>query len=155
VPVLQLSQFKDRTGWLMLTGDHGLELWNYDQTSPKDVLQTAYEGIACAVSEKEQLFAIADRRGVIHLISEEDQGQQGVLQTDSDLVTDLCFVPASHLLAAAYRSGAVRLWDTRELNVVKEYRYGVSPATSLLASRDTRHLIAAMQDGNVNIWKLP
>lgn len=155
VPVLQLSQFKERAGWLMLTGDHGLELWNYDQTSPKDVLQTAYEGIACAVSEKERLFAIADRRGLIHLISEENQGQRGVLQADSDLVTDLCFVPASYLLAAAYRSGAVRLWDTRELNVVKEYRYGVSPATSLLASRDTRHLIAAMQDGNVNIWKLP
>ncbi|EDL57476.1 serine/threonine protein kinase [Gimesia maris DSM 8797] len=156
VPILHLSQLKEGARCLLVTGAHALELWDYAQsTSPEEFLQTAYEGIDCAVSDEHQLIAIADRRGLIHLLSQSDHSQVSVLESHSDLVTDLCFVPSSRLLAAAYRSGVVRLWDTRQFKMIKEYRNDPSPVTAIQASADARHVIAASLNGNVSIWKLP
>ncbi|WP_417385747.1 protein kinase domain-containing protein [Gimesia sp.] len=156
VPILHLTRVADSARCLLVTGAHALEIWDFDQSKPpEDFLQTAFEGIDCAVSEENKLMAIADRRGLIHLLSQDDHSTVSVLKSDTDLVTDLCFVPSSHLLAAAYSSGTVRLWDTKQFKVMNEFRYDHSPVTALKASADTRHIIAASLDGNVNIWKLP
>ncbi|MFH1303313.1 MAG: protein kinase [Planctomycetota bacterium] len=156
VPVLHLSQLKEGARCLLVTGAHALEFWDYAQSAPpEEFMSTAFEGIDCAVSAENQLIAIADRRGLIHLLSQNDHSQVSVLESDSDLVTDLCFVPSSRLLAAAYRSGAVRLWDTRQFKVIKEYRNDQSPVTAIQASADARNVIAAALNGNVSIWKLP
>ncbi|MCH9775333.1 MAG: protein kinase [Planctomycetes bacterium] len=155
-PIQRLTRFDQSPLSLLMTGTNQIELWDYEKPSQaKEFIQTGFTGVDSAISADNNLIAVASRTGQIHLFSRNNKSQIGLLESDYDIVNDLCFIPNKNLLAAGYQSGVVRLWDFRQSKMVKEYTSTNSPVMALNVSPNVRHVTAASLNGNINIWKLP
>ena len=115
--------------------------------------------VACVIHQTSDTSRLELRSINGHLIA--------VTET-SPLVTCVCFSSAPegtsiNVVAGALSSGVIRLWNTWNLNPVRDIVAncgdvgvaGVAPFVNLAFSDDSQYLLAARNDGSVVVWESP
>ncbi len=67
-------------------------------------------------------------------------------------VTTLVFHPSDKFLATGHDEGTVRLWNVKNLQCLREYRFHQEPISALSFSSDGNYLTSAAEDKLIALW---
>lgn len=132
-----------------LSMDGTLKLWDLRPLALKKTTVTGYGATCLAGSSDGKLLALGMDSGEIKILSQADLTTQRGMSTENDGVTDVLFTGPS-IVAAGYRSGAIRLWNVQTGARVWESCDNGSAVAGLGYLRKGL-LVAGFRDGKVAV----
>lgn len=108
-----------------------------------------------ALSSDDALIAVASTDGRIRVLETGTLNQIGLLDSSSDSVNCMSFIPDSDELVSGHMSGALKVWDVRRAQKKAELLRDYLPVSAVTLTPDGRYVVAASTTGKVNIWQTP
>ncbi len=155
-PIRGMTLTKDRSLVWFIDVDGNLIGRNLGNTNAEPFKVTIGPGSThLALASDDSLIAVASTDGRITVLETGTLSQIGILDSSSDPVSCMTFIPERDELVTGHLGGALRVWEVRRLRKKAELVRDYLPVSALTLTPDGRYVVAASATGRVSIWQAP
>jgi WD40 repeat protein len=127
----------------------------YNEASKSDVLKCSYQPTTVAISTDGTELAVGGDDNKIYLYALIGFAVKGVLEGNRGQITALAYSPDGKYLAAGDAQRAILAYDTTTHKVkIDEWVFHSSRINSVAWSSDSKHVVSASLDTNVEVWSV-